>query len=244
MKKIIVYIGAIALLFVLGCDNTNFDCIKKAGDNTTVQLTLPQFHSINLNDGINVILKSGTAQEVRLTAGKNLIPGIKLNVDEEGFLNVYNENSCNWVRSYRDINLHLTLDTLALINHYGFGLLSSDGVVTFNNFTVNIMDGTGDVRLEVDNERLYIVNNSIANCYVSGQTNNFIVGYYYNDGICQAAELLAKKVSINHYGTNTIAVNPSELLIGSLQSSGDIIYHGNPEKIEVDVIGTGTLRSP
>ena len=242
MKRITAYIGAVALLLMLGCNNTNFDCVKKAGDNTTVELLLPPFHSININDGINVILKSGNVQEVKLTAGENLISGIKLSVDEDGFLNIYNENNCNWVRSYRDINLHLTLDTLARINHYGFGLLSSEGVVTFNNFTVNIKDGTGDVQLEIDNERLYIVNNSIANCYISGQTNDFIVGYYYNDGICQAEGLSAKTVSINHLGTNTIAVNPSESLIGSLQSSGDILYHGTPQNIGINVTGTGKLR--
>lgn len=242
MRKTTAYIVTVALLLMSGCDNTNFDCVKKAGDNTTVELSLPPFHSININDGINVVLKSGNVQEVRLTAGENLVAGIKLSVDEEGFLNIYNANNCNWIRSYRDINLHLTLDTLVRINHYGFGRLSSEGVVTFNNFTVNIQDGTGDVRLEVDNEKLYIVNNSIANCYISGQTNDFIVGYYYNDGICEAEELSAKRVSINHLGTNTIAVNPSEYLTGSLQSSGDIVYQGNPEKIEVNVTGTGTLR--
>lgn len=242
MKKLTAYIVAGVLLLMSACDNTDFDCMKKAGDNTTVELSLPPFHSINIHDGINVILKSGNAQEVKLTAGKNLISGIKLSVDEAGFLNIYNENTCNWIRSYRDINLNLTLDTLARINHYGFGLLSSDGVVTFKNFTVNIKDGTGDVELKVNNEKLYIVNNSIANCYITGQTNDFIVGYYYNDGICEAGELSAKRVSINHLGTNTIAVNPSEYLTGSLQSSGDIVYQGNPEQIEVNVTGTGTLR--
>ncbi len=242
MKKITAYIGAAALFFMLGCDNTNFDCVKKAGDNTTVALSLPPFHSININDGINVILKTGNSQEISLTAGKNLIPGIKLSVDEDGFLNIYNENSCNWVRTYRDINLHLTLDTLSHINHYGFGLLSSDGVVSFNKFSVNIKDGTGDVRLKIDNESLQIVNNSFANCFISGQTHNFSVGHYYNDGICQADELSAKRVSINHLGTNTIAVNPSESLTGSLQSSGDIVYRGDPQNIDVKVTGTGKLR--
>src|SRR5699024_9877067 len=110
--------------------------------------------------------------------------------------------------------------------------LSSDGELTFKNFTVNIKDGTGNVELEVNNERLYIVNNSIANCYISGQTNDFIVGYYYNDGICEAEGLSAKRVSINHLGTNTIAVNPSESLTGSLQSSGDIVYHSDPQNID------------
>lgn len=241
MKKTIIHIGIVAVLFMLGCDNTSFDCVKKAGDLTTITLALPPFHSININDGINVIIKTGNAQEVKLTAGENLLSGIKANVDNAGFLNIYNENSCNWVRSYKDINMHITLDTLHRVNHYGFGVLSSDGVLTFKNFHINLKDGAGDIRLAIDNQSLILISNSISNCYISGHTNNFTVGFYYNDGICWAQDLLARKVNVEHLGTNTIEVNALETLTGSLQSNGDIVYHGNPENIDINVTGTGEL---
>lgn len=241
VKKVIPYTYIIFLLPLLSCDKTDFDCIKKAGSTTTITLPLPPFHSININDGINVIIKEGDMQEVKLTAGKNLMSAIKVAVDSSGFVNISNENTCNWMRSYKDINLHITLDTLARIYHYGYGDLTSEGILHFSDFSVNVKDGSGDVHLNIDNKKLHIVSNTIANFHLSGKTDSFIAGFYYNDGMCKAKDLQAKKVSIIHLGINTIEVTALESLTGSIQSTGDIVYHGNPEEVAVSIAGDGKL---
>lgn len=241
MQKVRLYIflGLLSLLF--GCEETSFDCLKKAGDTETVSIALPLFHSINAYDGVNIILKEGNEQEVKLTAGENLIDKIKLTVDSIGFLNVSNENTCNWVRDYKDLQLHITMDTLHRINQYGYGQIRSEGILHFTDFMVNAKDGTGDVSLAVENKKLYIVSNSIANFYLSGTTEHLIVGFYYNDGICYAQELKANKVNVTHLGTNSIKIDPLDLLTGNIQSRGDILCYGSPESIKVKITGDGKL---
>lgn len=240
VRKTFLYLYILFLIPFLGCNETGFDCIKKAGNTATVTLTLPPFHSLNINDGINIIIKEGNFQEVKLTTGENLITGIKTVVDSLGFLNISSDNTCNWVRSYKAITLHITLNKLVRINHHGFGDLRSDGILHFDDFSVNVKDGTGDVHLEIDNKKLYIVSNTMSNFFISGNTESFIAGFYYNDGICNAKELLAKKVSITHLGTNTIEVTASESLTGSIKGTGNIIYHGDPE-VTVSITGDGKL---
>src|SRR5690606_30877560 len=135
-------------------------------------------------------------------------------------------NSCNWIRSYQDINLYITTDTLVHINQYGFGTIRSQEKWSFPSVTINAKDGVGDIYVEVENQRLYLVSNSIANFYISGNTENFIIGNYYSNGRFSTKDLIARNVSVNHLGSNTITVNATESLKGSIQSVGDIVYYG------------------
>lgn len=238
-NSFLVYV--LLLFFCSGCENGGFDCVQKAGSEVTKGIETSSFHSINAYQGINVIIKQGNTQEITLQAGENLIQEITVEVDQEGFLNIKNENNCNWVRSYSDINLYITTDTLVRINQYGYGSIRSDGVFTFPSITINAKDGVGDVTLEVDNQKLYLVSNTIANFYLSGLTEEFIIGNYYSNGRFLAKDLVAKKAIINHLGSNTIEVNATESLSGSIQGVGDIIYYGDPEVLAMEVTGKGEL---
>lgn len=242
MKKFnLFYILVPFLMFSIGCENGGFDCVQKAGTEITRKIELPSFHSINAYDGINIIIKQGNTQEITLQAGENLMGEIIVGVDTAGFLNIQNENSCNWVRSYRDINLYITTDTLFLVNQYGYGTIRSEGILTFPSVTINAKDGVGDITLEVDNQRLYLVSNTIGNFYLSGRTEAFIIGNYYSNGRFLAKDLIAKKATINHLGSNTIEVNATESLSGSIQGLGDIVYYGDPEVLDVEITGEGKL---
>lgn len=231
----------VLLIKLTACEKTPFDCVKKSGSEKTVPIETESFHSIKSIDGINIFIKQGDHQEIHLTSSENLISDIKIYVDKEGILNVANENTCNWVREFKDINLHITTDTLAKIYQFGFGKIQSEGVLSFKNLAVETKDGTGDVQLEVDNERLAVVSNKLSNFYLSGNTEKLIVGFYYNDGIFYGKDLVAKTVNINHIGTNTIEVTAIESLTAAIESSGNIICHGNPANVEITDTGIGQL---
>lgn len=230
-----------ALFFSTGCENGGFDCVQKAGHEITRTVEVPPFHSINAYDGVNIFITQGIQQEVTLQVGENLSDEIVVEVDPEGFLNVRNENSCNWMRSYRDINVFLTTSSLTRINQFGYGTIRSEGVLSFPSITINAKDGVGDVYLEVQNEKLYLVSNTIANFYLSGFTEELIIGNYYSNGRFLGKELVAKKVGITHLGSNTIEVNATESLSGTIQSVGDLHYHGDPSIVDISITGEGAL---
>lgn len=229
------------ILFNLGCENGGFDCIQKAGDQITKTVDAPPFHSINAYDGVNIFIKEGPDQNINLQVGENLSREIIVEVDQEGSLNIRNENSCNWVRSYRDINVFITTNSLSRINQFGYGTIKSEGVLSFPSITVNAKDGVGDIHLEVQNEKLYLVSNTIANFYLSGFTEELVIGNYYSNGRFLGKELVAKKVGITHLGSNTIEVNATESLSGSIQSVGNVHYYGNPSIVDVSITGKGEL---
>ncbi len=227
--------------FFLGCENTSFDCVRSTGEQISTSLELPRFQAISAYDGINLFIKEGSEQKVTLEAGENLLSEIEIAVDTEGYLTVKNNNTCNWVRTYKDINLYITTDTLVHVNQYGYGTIRSEGIWSFPSVSINAKDGVGDIYLEVQNQRVYLVSNTIANFYLSGNTENLTIGNYYSNGRFSAKELVARNVSITQLGSNTIIVNASETLKGSIGSVGDIVYYGDPETIEVEINNSGKL---
>lgn len=231
----------ISLIFSSGCENGGFDCVQKAGDEIIRTIEVPPFHSINAYDGVNIFIKQGSHQEIKLQVGENLFNEIVVKVDQEGFLNIRNENLCNWVRSYKDINVFITTNGLSRINQYGYGTIRSEGLLSFSSITINAKDGVGDIYLEVQNEKLYLVSNTIANFYLAGFTEELIIGNYYSNGRFLGKELVAAKVEITHLGSNTIEVNATESLSGTIRSVGDVHFHGNPPIVDVSITGKGKL---
>lgn len=243
MKKALYQFCMIVIFapLYLGCENASFDCVRNTGAQTIMTLDLPDFSAINAYDGINLFIKEGAQQEVLLEAGENLLENIEIAVDATGYLTVSNNNTCNWVRSYKDINLYITTDTLVHINQYGYGTIRSEGIWTFPTVTINAKDGVGDIHVAVESERLYLVSNSIANFYLSGRTEAFVIGNYYSDGRFSSRDLIARHVSVNQLGSNTIEVNATESIKGSIDGTGDVVYYGSPGTVEVKLNGKGQL---
>src|SRR5690606_34429123 len=233
MHKVLTGVFLCSLIIITACDNTSIDCLKKSGSEKTVPIEVAPFHSIKAYNGINILIKEGEHQALELTSSENLIPEIKIFVDEEGYLNVVNENSCNWVRNYKNINLTVTTDTLKKIFQLGFGDIRSIDALSFPKIIVESKDAPGDVYLEVDNQQLEIVSNKISNFYLSGKTDKLNVGFYYNDGILFGKDLQAKTVQVYHQGMNTIEVHAVESVTGSIVSGGNVICHGNPQTVDV-----------
>ena len=243
MKKALYRIFIVLILSPLywSCENTSFDCIKNTGSQISANLEVPEFHGILAYDGINIFIKEGDHQKVSLEIGENLLEDVEVTVDADGNLVVKNNNTCNWVRSYQDINLRITVDSLVSIKQFGFGTIRSTGKLTFPSLTIEAKEGVGDIHLEVENQDVYLVSNSIANFYLTGSTESLKIGNYYNNGRFLCKELTAQKASINHLGSNSIEINVTESLNGARDGVGDLVYYGNPETVEVAIRGKGTL---
>src|SRR5665213_264569 len=83
------------------------DCIKGTGNVIQEERQLPTFHSVYVEDNVNVIFQEDTMQKIIVQAGKNLIKLVKTEMigDE---LYIHNENRCNFMRRYNiPINVYI-----------------------------------------------------------------------------------------------------------------------------------------
>ncbi len=229
------YSAIISTFFILSaCNPDGAGCFKSTGSIETIAVEVPTFIAIDVSSNIEVHISNSPIQEVKLTAGSNLIPGIRLEVID-GVLFLENLNSCNWAREYMNPVVEISNPTLTNITQRGYGNIISTEKLTHDALTLENIGGAGDFKFDLDVLSLTIVSNEVANFYITGNTVKLNIGFYYADEIFFGEGLRATDCYVTHYGSNSIHVDVSGSLRGNIYSFGDIIMHHQLPQI-IDVV--------
>jgi len=112
----------VVMMSVLACNREDApDCFQTAGEYQSVYRDLDMFNSIELNDYIQYELCDTTCYGVLITAPKNLMSDIETNVIDDKLF-IRNENSCNFVRSYKNrITVRICAPEFRDIQNYATG---------------------------------------------------------------------------------------------------------------------------
>jgi hypothetical protein len=224
-----------------GCNPDGVGCFKSSGDLETISADLPEFNAIDVSGNIEVHLSNQPIQEVILTTGSNLIPGIRMEV-VDGVLFLDNLNTCNWTRKYINPVVEISNPELTKIVQHGFGEIRSTETLTHNELVLENKDGAGDFILDVNVKILSVQSNEVANFYITGSADLLNVGFYYADEIFFGEGLKAINCYINHHGSNSMHLDVSGSLKGAIHSFGDVIVHNQlPTIIEVEEYADGKL---
>ena len=203
------------------------DCFK--GNGTPIIQTFPfeNFTKIKVHDGIGLVVKEGPNYEVKIAAPSSILDNIEVQLDGN-MLVVKDRSTCNIARDYGQTVVYVTTPFLEEIHSKTEQDILSDGVLTFPElklYSVDISDGagTGDFRLKLDTQLLYIESNNVSNFYVSGQTNQLIVFFSWGNGIFNGGSLIADHINVYHRGSNDIALYPTQSVSGDIFSTGNVV---------------------
>ena len=239
----------LCLFFIFSCNSENApDCFQTTGDLTRTVVSVPEFTTITVFENLNLVLKQGDVQKVELESGENLINEIAAEV-EEGRLVLRNDNGCNFIREYGLSTVYVTAPNLTQVRSSTGGLISSDGVLGYQNLSLfsesftepdaETTDGSFDLALDVGT--ISIVVNGIAYLKLTGRATNFSVAVAAGDSRVEAENLMAENVSVNHRGTNDLFVNPQQRISGVIRSYGDVISYNRPPAVSVEEQFDGKL---
>jgi len=245
MKKIL-YILTLTLFFTCSSEDTN-DCFQTSGGIVQQEIVVSTFERILVNRDVELILKQGTAFEVIIETGKNLLNDVEAKVvgDE---LQLTDNNTCNYVRDYGITKIYVTAPNITEIRSSTQYDVSSNGVLDYDrlaliseDFNVPGSFTVGDFRMDVNLNQLSIISNNISTFYITGQTENLFVGFFAGAGRFEGEDLIAQNVDVFHRGSNDMIVNPQQSLTGSLFSTGNLISRNQPPIVDVEVLYTGRL---
>jgi hypothetical protein len=227
MKKTILHIVSICCLsLVTGCGLSE-DCFKGNGAAVIQTFPLENFTKIKVYEGIGLVVKEGTAYEVKIAAPHTILENIEVKLEGD-MLFVKDRSTCNIARDYGQTVVYVTTPFLEEIHSKTEQDILSDGVLTFPElrvYSVDINDGagTGDFRLQLDTETLYFESNNVSNFYVSGQTNQLIVFFSWGNGIFHGGSLIADHINVYHRGSNDIVLYPTQSVSGDIFSTGNVV---------------------
>lgn len=103
------------------------------------------------------------------------------------------------------------------------------------------MNGSGDLDLNDLNESsLDLDLNGSGGVVANGDTDEFRIRVS-GSGSMDAKRLRSKEASVQITGSGDIEVNATDSLDVSIIGSGNVVYYGNPKKVEPNIIGSGNV---
>jgi len=241
--KLRVAAGIIILLQLFSC-SAGMDCLDSAGTAVSYEMTVAEFTSINISEGIELVITEGPERKVVVETGENL-QGTITAVAEGGTLSISNTGSCNWARDYNTTRVYVTTPHLEKIYSASQFAVRSDGILRFPTLVIqsglSAETASGTFELEVDCGNLIVEDNQSAYYHITGAAENLTVNFYSGDARFDGSSLIAEKVNVFHRSSNDIIVNPQQEVKGTIYSTGNLVLKHLPPVVEVEELYTGAV---
>ncbi len=233
------------IAFASACDKPDApDCLKQAGEVGVEQRNLgAAIREVDLDDLVNLTVFNTTeaSDYVVVKGPRNLLQGVETRLDG-ATLFIANTNRCNWVRDL-GIRLEVELHTSALerIAYRGQGKVLFADTLHRPHFGFEGRNGAGDIHLRVVTDSLsVVVHTGYSNVLLEGSSTS---ANYFNQGwgVFNASRMSGFAVSCNNSSFSDMYVRSIDYLYAFVGGSGDVVYYGAPNQIDLGRDGTGML---
>ena len=244
MKKgTLIILSFTFLVFIIsGCGKDEGVCVSSTGKVITQDRGNTPFSRIYVNDNINLILTQDPANnKIVVEAGENLIHGITTKIDS-GKLVLRNENSCNWLRSFKvPVNVYLTFTKLDTISFSAAGNITCTNDLTNGSFYLEVIEGSGHIDLKLQTYRSFFFLPSGTTLVTATGISEVTTVISSSFGPFHAEDLESKFTYISTNSPNDIFVSSSIELDVKIGNIGDVYYRGDPPGIMTEFTSDGRL---
>jgi hypothetical protein len=230
------------LLFLLGVVSTLNacmlnPCVNSKGTPVRTAMKVSAFHSIALQSSLEVHLSQGADQSVVIEGPSDLVELVTL-VVEDGTLSTRTEECIAYKGTFV---VHIASPHWSGITVQGSGTVSSVTPLSAERFDLKVQ-GSGDLRLELDANRVETLIQGSGNIILSGTTGN-LETLIQGSGDVVASDLISENVTVKVMGSGNVDVHCNGMLNATILGSGDITYRGSPLKIEQEINGSGSINA-
>lgn len=236
------YFYIFLFLFIVSCDSDDSgECFKTAGKIIQTELELDNFSQIVVHKHIELIIQQGDVQKVIIETGENLLSNISVEIINNELV-LKNNTTCNFIREYDLTKVYVTSPKLDRIRNASELSVSSIGKLTYPSlYLMSVGDkdqflSVGDWHLTIENQKLRIWSNGIANFYIKGATNDLDLNFSSGDTRFEGENFKANHITVKNISSNDLLVYPIESLKGEIYSTGDVISYNKPPIVEVTAL--------
>ena len=222
MKRIRYYYAVLLVLFIL--PGMILTVNAQTGGNKKVITEVrevPSFNKIDAGSTLNVLIKSGEIQSVKVETDENLQELVMTEVRENTLF-----ISSRSVKSYTRLNIYVTASRLQGINAHGGSHITSEDTIRSEMFEI-IASGASEMQLEVDVQTLRSEISGAATVALSGDAVNHSTEVS-GAGKLKAFDLVTQKTDAGISGAGTAYVHAEKELIGEVSGAGDLLYREEP----------------
>lgn len=237
MKRTMTLVLALALATV---SNAQWGkTIRGNGDVVTQQRTVGEYRAVSLAGWFDVKLVPGREGTITIQGDSNLLDHIITQVDN-GNLELKTEKGYNLSSSQRTgIKITVPVESIQAVNLSGSGNISGSDPIKAPAFSTRLA-GSGDIDLIVEADQVETSVSGSGDVTLSGSTGELNISVS-GSGDVMAYGLKAKIAKVNVTGSADVEVTATEQLMAWISGSGDIVYRGDPQKVQAKSVGSGSV---
>lgn len=200
---------------------------------------MKDFNAIKVSAGIDLYLKMGETEEVKVVADGDIIDKVITEV-KDGTLKIYmkQNNGWNWGQT-KSRKVYVSVKELVKLDASSGSDVNSENMLTGETLDVKASSGS-DVNLEVHYKNFSVDTSSGSDARISGKTKNLEAEASSGSDI-QAQDLESVNCKVSVSSGSDATVNVSEELYAKASSGGDIRYYGNPEVKDINESSGGDV---
>ncbi len=230
MKKSLLIITLFCFSF-LGAQNS-----KKV---ITESRTTADYDKISTSGSFDVVLIAGKEGNITIKAEPKLMELIKTEV-KDGELSVYFETPKLVTFNYTStIEITIPIENISELSFSGSGNLTAANPINSENLQFT-MSGSGNVKFETVTTNLKVTKSGSGNAVIQGKAENLKVDAS-GSGNANLSDLKTENTTASQSGSGNIKIFCTKNLLASLKGSGSIQYRGNPQQVDKDSSGSGSI---
>ncbi|MFI5343606.1 MAG: head GIN domain-containing protein [Chlamydiales bacterium] len=237
MKRKISILFGLLLVCFYGCQKEKESV--GSGALEVIERPVESFKRVTVKGAnVNVYVKQGEVEALRIEAEGNLIDLFTTMVDNETL--VIQQNPQSAIKSTKPINFYITMKTIESISLFGSGRLYSQGNLHVDRVKVNV-SGSGDVEMDLTGQELVlkIIGSGEATLKGSVELQKVTID---GSGSYHATDFVTHDAYLSINGSGHAEVNVKDSLSAKIYGSGTLKYKGHPE-INQTISASGIIES-
>lgn len=239
------YIILLMALFLFSCKKAeDRSCFKSAGDDSEQTISISgNIDSLFLYDNIIYNLIPDTVEKVVLKGGENLLNFATVAFENNG-LTIENKNRCNFLRSYqKKITANIHFNQIRYLYFQGSEPLTAIDTLKSGEFRAIIRDGAGSVDLTVDQGYTSVViTHGYGDFTLRGKSTITFLNCFTNSFCDATTHITSERIIASSNTQADMKINADGIrLDATIQRAGNIICHGEPSELNLEINGDGGL---
>lgn len=195
------------------------------------------FDGIKVSSGIDVYIKKGNTENLKVEADENLLDVIRTEVKNRT-LYIYSEENIRHAKAKRVYVLYKNLSRIKITSSGDL-----EGVNTLETEDLDIsLSSAGDLDLDIEAREVYLTISSSGDAKVTGKAD-YLRANLSSAGDLDAYDLKVKRCRINVSSAGNAKIHVSEELDATASSAGDIYYRGEPRIKNLSASSAGGIHS-
>lgn len=196
-------------------DNGNKKVITRERD-------LPSFNSIDAGGSVNVLIRKGETQSVKIETDENLMDKITTEVSDDVLL-----ISSKGIKNASKTNVYVTTTELKSLNAHGAVDVKSETLFEAQEFKIEA-SGASSVKMDIDVETLHSAVSGAADVTLSGRAKVHEINVS-GAGSLVAKSLVTENAIYKVSGAGDALLNVTGELNGQTEGSGEVKFIGDPK---------------